>query len=290
MKNLLIKRLFTYLLLTCLLLLVSACSSMISSTVNKLADNLSHTILNSDDPKTVADGAPAFLLLMDSLLIDSANNLDLLQSSATLYGAYASVFVADPKRAALMTSKAIGYAEQALCLSDNTLCEIRQADFSAFTQQVRQINKNVLKPWFVFGSSWAGWIKANNGSMSAIAELPKVSLIMERIIELDESWQNGSAHLYMGVLKTLIPPALGGKPEQARQHFERAIELSEGRNLMVKVLFAEKYARLVFNQTLHDQLLNDVIHSDPYRNDLTLMNTLAQKKARTLLESSTEYF
>ncbi len=290
MKNLLLKRFFSSILLICLFLLVSACSSMVSSTTNKLAENLSHTILNSDDPQTVADGAPAYLLLMDSLLIDSADNPTLLQSSATLYSAYASVFVTDHERAARMSNKALGYAEQALCLTDKALCNIRQLDFTAFTQQVSQMQKNDLQPWFVLGSTWAGWIQSNSGSMSAIADLPKVNLIMERIIELDENWKNGSAHLYLGVLKTLIPPAFGGKPEQARQHFERAIELSNGHNLMVKVLFAETYARLVFNQTLHDELLNEVIQSDPYHYDLTLMNTLAKTKARVLLDSSIEYF
>ena len=59
---------------------------------------------------------------------------------------------------------------------------------------------------------------------------------------------------------------------------------------MAKVLYAEKYARLVFNQELHDQLLQDVIQSDPYFENFTLMNVLAQDKAQELLASSTEYF
>ena len=290
MKNTLIKQLFNIYFFSCLLFLVSACSSMVSSTANKLADNLSYTILNSDDPKTVADAAPAYLLFMDSLLIESDDNPELLQTTATLYGAYASLFVTEPLRAAHMTEKALGYAEQALCLSDKTLCGLRQLNFIEFSQKMSLINKQDLQLWFVFGSTWAGWIKEHGNNMSAIAELPKVNRIMERIVEVDETWQQGSAHLYLGVLKSLIPPGLGGKPELARQHFERAIELSEGKNLMIKVFYAEKYARLVFNQDLHDQLLNEVIQSDTYHIDLTLMNTLAQKKARVLLDSSADYF
>jgi len=37
---------------------------------------------------------------------------------------------------------------------------------------------------------------------------------MERVVELDETYEHGSAHLYLGVMTTLLPPALGGKPEK----------------------------------------------------------------------------
>src|SRR5213075_2396873 len=33
-------------------------------------------------------------------------------------------------------------------------------------------------------------------------------------------------HGYLGILDSLRPAALGGKPDEARAHFERAIELS----------------------------------------------------------------
>lgn len=278
------------LLISFFLLLTTACSSMVSLTAGKMADNLSYTILNSDDAKTVADGAPAYLLLMDSFLVDTEQDPQLLQSAATLYGAYSSVFVTDPKRAIKMSSKALSYAEQALCLSDKKLCNIRNNDFEQFSQRVQLINKDTLHSWYIFAASWAGWIKANSGSMTAIAELPKVTLLMSRIVAIDERWQNGQVHLYLGVLKTLLPPALGGKPEQGRYHFEQAIKISHNKNLMAKVLFAEKYARLVFNQELHDQLLNDILEADPYIENLTLMNIIAQDKAQKLLASSQDYF
>ncbi|MCU7967582.1 MAG: TRAP transporter TatT component family protein [gamma proteobacterium symbiont of Bathyaustriella thionipta] len=255
-----------------------------------MADNLSYTILNSDDPDTVSAGAPAYLLLMDSFLVDSDKDPQLLQSDATLYSAYSSIFVSEPARAIKMSNKALSYAEQALCITNTKLCHLREISFEAFSQKVELMNKDTIHSWFVFGSAWAGWIKANSGSMSAIAELPKVSLIMSRIIDFDDNWHDGQAHLYMGVLKTLLPPALGGKPEQGRYHFEKIIQLSDGKNLMAKVLYAEKYARLIFNQDLHDKLLQDVIKADPYFENLTLMNILAQHKAQKLLASSADYF
>ncbi len=92
------------------------------------------------------------------------------------------------------------------------------------------------------------------------------------------------------MLATLIPEAMGGKPEEGRQHFERAIELSGGRDLMAKVLLARQYARLVFDRELHDRLCHEVIDADPVESGFTLSNTLAQEEATRLLEDSEDYF
>lgn len=277
-------------LFSAVVFLMSACSAIISSTTGTMADNLSYTILNSDDPQTIADGAPAYLLLMDSLLRDNADNPALLQSAASLYSAYAGIFVTDPLRAVRMSNKAFNYAQQALCVQNKQACKLKNTDYASFSLLVNKINTQSKHSWYVLASTWAGWIKANSSSVAAIADLAKVTRIMERLVELDDSIDNGQAHVYLGVLNTLLPPALGGKPEQAKNHFKQAIAISEGKNLMAKVLYAEKYARLVFAQELHDQLLRDVLNADPYSENLTLMNILAQEKAQQLLASSQDYF
>lgn len=123
-----------------------------------------------------------------------------------------------------------------------------------------------------------------------MAELPRVEAIMGRLATLDGSFKQGGPHLYLGILSTLLPPALGGKPTVGRQHFEKADTIAKGRNLTIKVMFAEKYARLVFDRDLHDRLLNEVISANPTVPDLTLMNTLAQQRARELLATSQDYF
>ena len=66
--------------------------------------------------------------------------------------------------------------------------------------------------------------------------------------------------------------------------FERAIRYSDGRDLIVQVEFARQYARLVFDQELHDRLLREVLAADPNQPGLTLSNILAQQQARELLD------
>jgi hypothetical protein len=96
--------------------------------------------------------------------------------------------------------------------------------------------------------------------------------------------------LYMGGLETVLPASMGGNPEKGKAHFESAIEYSGGRFLMAKVVYAEQYAKLVFDQALHDALLNSVLAADPVAPNLTLINTLAQERAKQLMMESNDYF
>jgi hypothetical protein len=113
---------------------------------------------------------------------------------------------------------------------------------------------------------------------------------MQHVVALQPGYERGQAHMYLGVLNSILPEALGGKPEQARYHYEQAIALSKGRNLMAKTLYAERYARLMFDQELHDRLLREVLEADPTEHGLTLQNTVAQRDARRLLDDSAAYF
>ena len=62
----------------------------------------------------------------------------------------------------------------------------------------------------------------------------------------------GTVNTYLGILNTLRPPALGGNPEKGRLYFEKALELTGGRDLSVLVEYARGYARLVYDRELHD--------------------------------------
>ena len=59
---------------------------------------------------------------------------------------------------------------------------------------------------------------------------------------------------------------------------------------MAQVIYAEQYAKLVFDQALHDELLRSVIAANPVAPNLTLINTLAQERAVELLAESNDYF
>jgi hypothetical protein len=278
----------------CIVLLATlclpGCASLFSSATNRLATNISNAILNQDDPKTVQDGAPAYLLMIDGLIDGDPENEILLRAGAKLYGSYAGVFVDDPERARRLTDKAWGFARRALCVRRVSGCVMHTRPYQEFIVELPTMNTQDMGSLYTYANAWAGWIQTHQSDFNAIADIPKVRATLERVVELDDSYDNGGPHLYLGILSTLIPPILGGKPEEARTHFERAIALSKDRNLMVKVTFAERYARLLFDRPMHDRILKEVLAAEPREPGLTLMNVLAQKRARELLDTANSYF
>jgi hypothetical protein len=268
----------------------AGCASIASTATSRMSQHLATALLDQNDPETVRQGAPAYLLLVDSLIADDPQNSALLQGGGQLYVAYASAFVIDLERARRLTRRAVDYADRALCIELPPACtpEARSADgFAAALARAGEAQVPALYTW---GIARAGWVQANSEDWNAIAELPRVETAMRRVVELDESYERGAAHVYLGILATLRPAALGGRPEEGRRHFERAIELSGGKNLMGQVQFARYYARLVFDRPLHDQLLKGVLAADAVQPGLTLSNTLAQEQARKLLADADAFF
>ena len=268
----------------------SGCALIISSATSDMMDHLSDTILNNDDLSMVKTGAPAYLLMIDSLISKDPENKNLLSTASMLYTAYADVFVKDSDRSRKMADKALNYATLAICLEKNDACMLKSKTFEEFEKIISNMEKKHVPALFALGNAWAGWIMANKNDFNAIADMSHIEMIMQKVIELDETYKDGAAYLYMGTLATLLPPALGGKPEVGKQYFDKAVNLSKGKNLMVKVLYAKLYAKMIFDRKLHDQLLKEVVTADPNVPGYTLVNTWAQIQARELIDGADDYF
>lgn len=281
-------RIFKCLVVVTGLFWLQGCASLISNVTSGLAEDLSSTILNSQDVETVREGIPAYLLMIDSFLHGSPDNADLLLAASRLNGAF-SVFTKGA-RSKLLTTKSLDYAFRAGCLTNSDLCQLRELKFSEFQTEVDGLNERDVDVVYAVAVGWTSWIQAHSDDWNAIAQLGKVKYLMARVIEMNESYDNGGPHLYMGGLETVLPASMGGNPEAGKMHFERAIALSEGQFLMTKVIYAQNYARLIFDKELHDRLLNEVLAADPVALDMTLTNMVAREQAATLLADSDDYF
>jgi len=259
-----------------------------SGITSQLADDLAGSILNSEDIDTVREGLPAYLLLIDSFLRSSPDSEDLLLTASNLNGAFSALIV-NEERIKRFSDKSMRYVEHAACVSKSPLCNARQQIYADFERTVSSLKVNDVQIAYSLGVAWVGRLQANSDDWAVIAELSRAKRLMERVIDLDENHENGGPHLYMGGIETLFPASMGGKPEEGRAHFEKAIEINEA-YLMTKVIYAQQYARLMFDQELHNRLLNEVMSADPVVEGMTLTNLIAQERAKGLLASSKDYF
>lgn len=271
-------------------LALCGCGSIASSAGADLAGNLSQAILNQDDPELVRESLPAYLVLLDSLAADSGAGPELLGAAARLYAAYALVFVADSARSATLAGRARTYGARASCVASKLTCHLDDVPFAELTATLEKVKPAQSSALFSAAIGALAYIRTHSDDWQALAELPRVEAVLKRLLIIGGPADAGQVNTYLGILNTLRPPALGGQPELGRAYFEKALELTGGRDLSVLVEFARSYARLVYDRELHDSLLNRVLAAEPRQDGYTLVNTLAQKQATDLLASANDYF
>jgi hypothetical protein len=164
--------------------------------------------------------------------------------------------------------------------------DTKQEDLEAALTRLQRYNV----PNLFWGSfAWLSWIQVQQGAPAAMADLVTVEKIMERLLELDEGFQAGSTHLFFGAYYATRPPMFGGDPEKSQMHFDRALQLSGRKSLLIQATYAETLARQLFDRELHDSLLNEVLDfpldSAP---EYALSNQIAKRKAQRLLDE--DYF
>ena len=274
-----------------LLCLSAGCGRIVGHFTRPLVDDLTRSFMQQGDLVIAEQGTPAFLIVLDGLIEHSPNHQSLLLAGAQAYSAYTAAFVSakDPERNKRLSEKAKNYALRAMSLQNKRFARVKDEPYPQFVTCLDSFRKKDVPGLFYTATSWAGWIQAHADSMDAVADLPKVQRLIERVIELDEGFSHGAAHTLMGVLLTVRPPSLGGMPDLARQHFQRAVELGEGKLLTTYVMYANSYAKLMYEEELFFDLLKTVLDSPADSvPELTLVNTLAKQHAGDLIAQARE--
>lgn len=270
---------------------IIACAPIVSNITDNLARNLSDAVLNQEDPKIVRDGAPAYLLLLDSLVAGNPENPVILSSASDLYTSYSAIFVNDANRSKILSERALKYSKKALCISYEDSCNWDDYSFDDFNLSLDDFDMRYSDLLLTYSTSYLVYIRSHSNDWNAIARLPYIESALEYYVEKNPETENiDSVFTYLGILSTLLPPALGGDYEKGKRYFENAIEFSGDQNLSAKVEYALSYARPLYDRELHDKLLQEVISSNPVKKNYTLLNVIAKEQASAMLEDADEYF
>ena len=273
--------LFNVLLSALVFLFNSGCTSLL---IDTLLDPLTLSLQKQTDLELLQDGAPSLLLLLDGFSASDPDNERLLMTATKAYGAYAATLYESGKaeRAANMSVKARDYGISLINqlpglenINGLTLTEIDEALAGISTGQVGHLF------WGAYG--WATWIQFQDGAPAAMADLPIVELIMLRVVELDESFYYGGAHIFLGSYYGSRPKMYGGKLEESRLHFEKALAINDRLFLPTQVAYAQTYARIMFDRELYLELLTEVIEQPLSDSETASSNTLAKVTAEKLI-------
>ena len=139
----------------------------------------------------------------------------------------------------------------------------------------------------------AAWVRPfpSKDNPELVGQIPAMEALMDRALELDESWGQGSIHTFM-ISYEMSRSGAGGDPAaRAREHFERAMALSKGTDASPLVALAEAVDIQKQDVKEFESLLHQALAINPDANpDLRLRNTVMQRRARWLLSRESELF
>jgi predicted anti-sigma-YlaC factor YlaD len=295
-------------LITVVLLLLSTGCSIKRIAVNKLGNALASggsTFTNDDDPDLVEAAIPFGLKLYESLLAESPRHTGLLLAAAQGFTEYSYAFVdsridearaeslerADAlrTRARKLYMRAYRYGMRGL--------EVHHPGFAAALDNdadsaLKRVTKRDVPLLYWTAAARGLTISLSKTSPELIAELPLVETIVRRVAELDENFDAGAVPEF---LITLEAAHSGVNPEEQqklmRQHFDRALKLSQGKRAGTYVSFAENACVPAQNAVEFRWLLEKALEVDPDADlDNRLANLVAQRRARWLLKHIDELF
>jgi hypothetical protein len=262
---------------------------MVADGASSLMKEVASAVNRQSDVVLVRQGVPAYLMLLEGLIQKYPENPNLLLAGAQSCGSYAGL-LEEKERAGALYAKSRQYALRALDLHP-ALKGFQGASLDDFQKHLNRTEKTDVPLLFGAGAAWGGWIANTDESVEAMAELPWVEALMERVLQVDPGYYYGGAHLFKAILLSARPEQFGGDLKKAREHFQEARRIGQGKFLMTDVYYAQYYARQRLDRDLFEGTLKRVLETPPDQEpDLTLVNTLARQKAGKLLEQIDEFF
>ena len=183
------------------------------------------------------------------------------------------------------------YAFKALAKSDKTFEQPRTVELAVFEKALQKLKKKQVEPLFWAAYAMGRGISLQKDDPMQVIDLARVELMMRRVLELDETFYFGSAHLFYAVYYGDRSPSIGGDPEKAKEHIEYVDKLNDGKFLMSKFYLARYYAYPKQDVKLYKQALQEVIDApqDIYPGE-EAATSLAKARAKRWLDQTDMLF
>lgn len=273
---------------------------------NALTGPGSSTVFTGDnDPELVGDALPFTIKMYESLMMSLPRHPGLRLQTGSLYIMYANAYLQTP--ADMLSDEEMAKEEFLLNRAKNLY--IRGRDFilealdNKYPGFLKKLNDKkygpALSPMkkedvpFLYWSA-AGWLGAfalDPFDMKLGMTVPRAAAIMDRVLQLDPDYGEGSIHDFYVLYFGSMPDYMGGDFNKARDHYKKAVEASGGKTSSPHLSLAVTVSVKEQNLTEFKALLNKALAIDPDADpDNRLLNTLNRRKARWLLEHIGDFF
>ncbi len=294
---------FALALLACL---PQGCVSLEKIAINKMGDALASggtTFTSDDDPELVGAAMPFSLKLMETLLEQVPHHEGLLYATASGFTQYGYAFVQEKadrlEDTDLDAAFALRNRAQKLYLRARSY-GLRGLDVSlpGFQAGLREnprqmVQKATIKDVPLLYWTASAWVSAIAISKEAdlIGDLPIVDALIDRALELNESYDYGAIHSFLITYEMNRGKDLELPEIRSRRHYKRAVEMSGGLQAGPHVTLAEAVSIPNQDRAEFQMLLNKALAIDTdLRPEWRLSNLIFQCRAQWLLDRIDRYF
>lgn len=272
----------------------------------------SKAINEEPDFEMVRMSMPGNLKTVEVMLAANPGNLKLLYMLAQGFDAYTYLVLEDDidladaagdsqkvqelkKRASALYARGQNYAAALLRTRDTPSGEMRRIIETGTLDQVRAALGKMVKAdvpglfWYTFG--WVGQINLDQSNPARIAELPRIEILIGRIVELDPTYYNGLPLIISGSVYSSRGTMFGGDLPRGNAFFEKGVQASGGRFLLSKFVWARYYALQAQDKALFCRLLQEVIDApSDLLPEQQMMNNVSQRWASRWIERASSLF
>ena len=256
-----------------------------------------------DDPELIGDSLPVIIKVMEQLHDSLPKHQELAVALTRATTSYGVAYIAEEAdrveekdvqaarkirlRARRMLLRARKYGLAALDISVPGLgAALLGNDRDKRAALLAKTKKGDVAALYWTSAAWGAAIANAKDDMELVGQLPQVNELAARALALDESFEEGAIHeLYINLA------ASQNDRKGAKDHFERALQLSHDKKLSPLVTYAEAVCVDAQDKKEFSRLLDKVlafdVDSDP---DHRLVNILSQRRARWLMSRIADLF
>jgi len=235
----------------------------------------------------------------------SDNDIKLLKEGVEQLTTYAFGFLIEESDRAIidnyskakeLESQAHNYFSDAVVYGDAAISVL----YENYMEWLHDNNESiVIKPsdddlslFYWTAAAYGGAISSSGGDPAWIIKLPRVGKLLNSIVAIDSSWNNGAALVAL-ISFTMNNPLL--QPDQAdkisKNLFDAAVEASDGLDMGPYLTYAESVSKLRQNKDEFIKLLNEALKIEiSSANNYQLTNTISKNRAEWLLDNIDEFF
>jgi predicted anti-sigma-YlaC factor YlaD len=277
--------------------------------VNRVSDALaggaSAVVSADDDPELIRNAAPFNLKLIETLLAESPRHRGLLLAAASGFTQYSFAFIQEDadeieshdlaraqelrNRARRMYLRARGYGLRGLELRYRNFGETLRRDPQLAVAQVRRKDDVPFLYWTAV--AWGTTIALSKDQPEVVAQQPVVEALIDRAYGLDPNYENGALENFLMIYELARPGGQAEAVTRARQHYDRAVELTGGQAAGPFVTWAESVCVQQQNRKEFESLLKRALAINPDEHlETRLVNLMVQRRARWLLSRMDDLF